>query len=55
MVRITLLLALLLPALGGTLTAVWERTGPSSAPWGAPKGQSPPPTTDSGPDIDPWG
>lgn len=55
MFRIALLLAFLLPAAGGALTAVWERTGPDIDPWGKPTGQSLPPTADTGPSIDPWG
>ena len=54
MSRIALLLALLLGA-GSNLQMVWERTGPSIDPDGKPNGQSPPPSTDSGPDIDPLG
>jgi hypothetical protein len=55
MLRIALLLALLLPSLGGALKCVWESTGASSDPWGSPNGQSAPPSTDTGPGIDPWG
>jgi hypothetical protein len=55
MLRIALLLALLLPALGGTLKSVWESTGADIDPWGNPNGQSAPPSADTGPGIDPWG
>lgn len=54
MFRIALLLALLLGA-GSVFQLVWERTGPGIDPWGNPNGQSPPPSTDRGPDADPWG
>lgn len=55
MFRIALLLALFLGAGSAVLQVAWEKTGPSSDPWGNPNGQSPSPSTDTGPDIDPWG
>jgi hypothetical protein len=55
MLRIALILAFLLPAIGGPLTSVWESTGASIDPWGNPDGQSAPPSIDSGLGIDPWG
>lgn len=55
MLRIALILAFLLPAIGGPLTSIWERTGASIDPWGEPKEQSAPPSTDSGLGADPWG
>lgn len=55
MFRIALLLALLLGTGSSVFQAVWERTGPSIDPDGKPNGQSPQPSTDTGPSIDPWG
>ncbi|MFL6293675.1 MAG: hypothetical protein ACJ759_22505 [Thermoanaerobaculia bacterium] len=55
MFRIALLLALLLGAGSSAFQAVWEGSGLGIDPWGSPNGQSSPPSTDTGPDADPWG
>ena len=55
MFRIVLLLAMLLGAGSSIFQGVWERSGLGIDPWGNPTGQNSPPSTDTGPSIDPWG